>query len=82
MNAQDIVTGLMKRLDAAEARVKELEKAAAYDKVTIDRLRAFRDAVYAKMRAGAGNLTDPFAYIFQREWDAIKAAEEAGEKGK
>lgn len=40
---------------------------------TIDRLRKFHDAVMDAMVENADNMTDQFAYIWQRRWDQIKA---------
>ena len=39
------------------------------------RLRAFRDAIYAKIYEGAGTKGNSYAYLWQDVWDKIKAAE-------
>ena len=44
------------------------------DKCEIERLQAFRDAVYENIVENAGGQF-PYAYIWQARWDGIKAAE-------
>jgi len=67
--------------DIARAIDEVAETEAVMDeaKAEIERLKAFREAVMEAMHENAGNLQNPFAYIWQAKWEEIKAAEKARE---
>ena len=69
--------GILKGLGQLHGSLGKRQAKACEDAVLeIDRLQQFRDAVLSAMTEHAGGQTD-FAYIWQSEWDRIKA--ECGE---